>query len=416
MQFRLSQITKEKYALGSILLAIFLKSCILFSLPSNNSLFEPDSTRYINLASDFFHNYFSSKGTVSEDSFLITPGYPLFLNILGSLEIRQIVFIQFCILGLTQFLLYRILCKLFTVKLALFGLILYLFESSSNLESFHILTETLFSLFFVGFIYLFFNVSESKLIPIFAGLIIGVSILIRPVGQVLILPLIVILIVTRLRFKTGVCLVIAIAILSGWTLRNNAVFDVPQVSGIQSFNLMYYEGAGAASMASSQTLEVSQDLETRKQIAAIGESPSMSDRVDYQQQRGLFLIKNNIPGFLEMHLRGVFKILLGPGSATIDKISSELKLDSLITLAYKVLSIGLSSVMSLLSFISIVLFIRRRFRNVDYRYLYLSFSFMLMLISSSGASAYSRFRVPLIPIEIILTLYALSSLRKELRH
>ncbi len=415
MQFRLSQITKQKYALFFIFLTIFLKSCILFSLPSNNSLLEPDSTRYINLASNFFHNYFSSKDTVSEDSFLITPGYPLFLNILGSLEIRQIVFIQFCILGLTQFLLYRILSKLFTDRIALLGLILYLFESSSNLESFHILTETLFSLFFVGFVYLFFDVNESKLMPIFAGIIIGVSILVRPVGQVLILPLFVILLITRLRFKTGVCLIIAIAILSGWTLRNNAVFEVPQVSGIQSFNLMYYEGAGAASIASSQTLEVLQDRETRKQIAVIGESPSMSDRVDYQQQRGLFLIQNNIPGFLEMHLRGVFKILLGPGSATIDKISSELNLDSSITLAYKVLSIGLSSVMSLLSFIAIALIIRRRFKNVDYRYLYLSSSFLLMLISSSGASAYSRFRVPLVPIEIILTIYVLSSFRKESR-
>lgn len=415
MQFRLSQITKQKYALFFIFVSIFLKSCILFSLSSNNLLLEPDSTKYINLASNFFHNYFSSKDTVSEDSFLITPGYPLFLNILGSLEIRQIVFIQFCILGLTQFLLYQILSKLFTDRIALLGLTLYLFESSSNLESFHILTETLFTLFFVGFVYLFFDVNESKLMPIFAGIIVGVSILIRPVGQVLALPLFVILLVTRLRFKTGVCLIIAIAILSGWTFRNNAVFDVPQVSGIQSFNLMYYEGAGAASIASSQTLEVLQDRETRKQIAVIGESPSMSDRVDYQQQRGLFLIQNNIPGFLEMHLRGVFKILLGPGSATIDKISSELKLDSSITLAYKVLSIGLSSVMSLLSFIAIALIIRRRFKNVDYRYLYLSSSFMLMLISSSGASAYSRFRVPLVPIEIILTMYALSSLRKESR-
>jgi hypothetical protein len=392
-----------------VMSSIVLKSGFLYFLDAEKVFLENDSTRYLNLASDFHQNYVSLGLLPNPDAFYVTPGYPLFLSLLSALEIRQIIFVQFCILGMTQILCYRILKNLFQPRIALLGLSIFLLESSTNVESFHILTETLFGIFFLAFLYFFSKNTISKLNPIIAGGFLGSSLLIRPVAQILIVALVITLLIAKQKKNIAICLFLSVAILSSWLIRNNNVFGIPQLSGIQSLNLLYYEGAGAASIAKSQTLENTQTLEGAREASSLGEAPNLISIVRYRQDRGIALIKSNFLGFVELHAKGSIKILLGPGSATIDEIVSHMPLGTLPGYIYKFFSIALSLLLALLSFFAIWLLFWHKQRIGKFFHVFVALSFLLLLVSSGGANAYSRFRVPLIPLEIIIICIGLSN-------
>lgn len=403
----------DSLAVMFVMSSIALKTILLYFLNTEKIFLENDSTRYLALASDFHQNYVSSGLLPNPDSFYVTPGYPLFLSLLSALEHRQIIFIQFCILGLTQFLCYRILKSLFQPSIALLGLSIFLLESSTNVESFHILTETLFGIFFLAFLYFFSKHKNSKFDPIIAGGFLGISLLIRPVAQILIVALVVTFLIAKQKRNIAICLFLSVAILSSWLIRNNNVFGIPQLSGIQSLNLLYYEGAGAASIAKSQTLEKAQTLEGAREASSLGEAPNLNSIVHYRQDRGITLIKNNFLGFIELHAKGSIKILLGPGSATIDEIVSQMPFGTLLGSIYKFFSITLSFLLALFSFFAIWLLVRDKQRTGKYFHVFVALSFLLLLVSSGGANAYSRFRVPLVPLEIILLLYSFSYLKEK---
>ena len=211
---------RDSLAVILVLNSIVLKSVLLYFLKTEEIFLENDSARYLDLASNFHLNFVSPGLLPNPDAFYVTPGYPLFLSLLSALEIRQIIFIQFCILGLTQFLCYRILKNLFQPPIALLGLSIFLLESSTNVESFHILTETLFGIFFLAFLYFFSNRTNSKLNPIIAGGFLGISLLIRPVAQILIVALVLTFLIAKRKKNIAICIFLSVAILSGWLIRN----------------------------------------------------------------------------------------------------------------------------------------------------------------------------------------------------
>ena len=405
---KLSLIRANPLAIGLILSSIILKSILLYFISTEETFLENDSTRYMDLASNFFLNYLSPGNSPNPDSFYVTPGYPLFLSLFGGLEIRQIIFIQFCILGVSQLLCYRILRNLFEQPIALLGLAMFLIESSTNLESFHILTETLFGLLFLCFLYFFSKSKNSKLNTIIAAVFLGSSLLVRPVAQILIVALIITFLISKEKKKIAICIFLSGAILSSWLLRNEKVFGIPQLSGIQSLNLLYYEGSGAVSISRSQTLEKAQNIESAREVSVLGDSPTLIDVVNYRSERGIALIKDNFLGFVELHARGSFKILLGPGSATIDEIMRHFPLGPFFGNILKSLSVSLSFILAFLSLFSIFRLIRYRQSLQNYFQTFVAVSFLLLLVSSGGANAYSRFRVPLVPLEILLSVNSIT--------
>lgn len=402
----------NRAAISLILASILIKSVILFLLPNERYLLENDSIRYLNLANDFFGNFAGGAQNPNPDAFYVTPGYPFFLYIFGFLGIKQIVLLQFLILGFTQFLVYRVLKNLFEERIALFGLSVFLLESSSNLESFHILTETLFS-FFLSLFLLFLSKSRlPRFYPLLAGIALGLSLLIRPVAQILFLALCFTFFLSAQRKRIGICFIVVAIFLSGWILRNNSVYGVAQLSGIQSLNLLYFEGAGAVSMATSQSIGVAQRLENQRELEMLGKSPGLRELVSYRQERGTFLIKENFLGFAELHTKGAIKILIGPGSATIDKLSGGMKIPSSFSFAYKVFSLALSLLIAVLSTLAILLLLKRSTPKKTL-FVFAGAAFVLLLVSSGGANAYSRFRVPIVPLEIILSMYWIAFISKN---
>lgn len=392
-------------ALALVALAILIKTSLLLSIPSQSILMENDSLRYLRISGEFGSVFFGGKSNL--DSFFITPGYPLFLSMFSSENLKLIIFCQFLLLGISQVLLFKMIVKHTSIKVAYIGLVVFLIESSSTLEAFNLLTETLFNFIFVLFLYLFGNGTSKNHAFYTSGLILGLALIVRPVGQILLIPLLLMVVLKAWRRHVLIVLLIAVAVSSTWIIRNQIVFGVPQLSGIQSLNLLQFEGAGAFAKENHISLKEAQAKESRLEIDTVGESASIQTVVEYRVDRGVHLILSNPTGFIKLHLEGAVKILMGPGSANINKLTAHLAPSELVTNALEALIVLMRLLVT--SWVCVCIFLaakRREFVPIQF---YSMVSWILILISSGGANAYSRFRVPLVPLEIIIICIGLSS-------
>jgi hypothetical protein len=396
---------KHLTALALVVLSILVKTIWLLSIPNQSTFMEMDSVRYLRISESFWNIFFGSK--VDPDSFFITPGYPLFLSFFPPGNIKLMIFAQFLLLGISQIILFKLVLKYTSIKIAYFGLALFLLESSSGLESFNLLTETLFNFVFVLFLFLLGSRESKNLVLCVSGLALGLALFVRPVGQILLIPLLLILAFKARRKQIALVLLIAVAVSSTWIIRNQIVFGVPQLSGIQSLNLLQYEGAGAFAKENDVSLEEAQTTETQLEINDVGQNSSIRSIVDYRVDRGIELIVTNPVGFVELHVEGAAKILLGPGSANISKFTAHLGISEIVKDLLKVVIVLMRLLVTFLVLFSIYIALRTRiFLPIQF---YSIVSWILILISSGGANAYSRFRVPLIPLEIIIICIGLSN-------
>jgi len=399
----------HRVAILCISASLFTKVYLLTKLPKQ-ILLENDSTRYLDLSTNLSTKFFGESLRESGDSFYVTIGYPAFLRLLNFASLKGIVTFQFLLLATAQFLLYLILSKRFSKKIATVGLLLYLAESSSFVESMHVLSETVFTLFFVWFLYLFSKPKGLLVIWVWTGTMLGIAILMRPVGQVVLVALLLLLLTGANRKKLVVVFLAAILIPAGWIARNQIVFDVPQLSGIQNLNLLYYEASGALALESSKPLSVVQAYEDSRERSLLGESPQIADLVEYRQDRAVDIISTNPLGLIELHAIGVAKILFGPASSSMREIISTFSSSNYIFVSIQGLSIALNTVLASLTVGALFWIFTHRGRRNDELLLLCSITFTLLLISSSGANAYSRFRVPLVPIEILLSMHFVHTL------
>jgi hypothetical protein len=377
----------------------------LLSIPNQSSLMENDSVRYLEISKNFGTIFFGSKA--DSDSFFITPGYPFFLSFFPSENLKLIIFSQFLLLGMSQVMLFRLILNHISTRIAFFGLLLYLLESSSSLESFNLLTETLFNFVFVLFLFLVGNSASKNLVLYTSGLVLGIALIVRPVGQILLIPLLLMIVFTSAKKQIAIVLLIAIAVSGTWIIRNQVVFGVPQLSGIQSLNLLQFEGAGAFAKENDISLREAQAAESQFEIKEVGVGASIKSIVQYRVDRGVDLILSSPAGFVELHLEGAAKILFGPGSANISKLTAHLSLNENAMNFLKALIVLMRFLVITLVFISIFFVVKRRiFIPIQF---YSIVSWILVLIFSGGANAYSRFRVPLIPLEIIIICLGLSA-------
>jgi hypothetical protein len=392
-------------ALALVVLSILVKTIWLLSIPNQSTLMEMDSVRYLRISESFWAIFFASKA--DPDSFFITPGYPLFLSFFPSGNIKSMIFAQFLLLGISQIVLFQLILKYTSLKIAYFGLALFLLESSSGLESFNLLTETLFNFVFVLFLFLLGSRESKSLVLCASGLALGLALFVRPVGQILLIPLLLILAFQTWRRQIAIVLLIAVAVSSTWIIRNQIAFGVPQLSGIQSLNLLQYEGAGAFAKENDVSLKEAQTTEIQLEIKNVGKNSSIGAIVDYRVDRGIELILSNPVGFVELHVEGAAKILFGPGSANISKLTAHLGISEIVKDLSKVVIVLMRLLVTFLVLFSIYIALRTRiFLPIQF---YSIVSWILILISSGGANAYSRFRVPLIPLEIIIICIGLSN-------
>lgn len=387
--------------------SLICKLLVLNKLPENY-LFELDSFRYLELSKDFYSNYFSINSSPS--AFETSPGFPFYLFLVGNLTPKNIITSQLLLLSIIQFLFYKTLYARFSFSSSITGLLVLIFESSININSFKILSETLILLLIALTLFFISKKSTSLHGQLVIGLILGCAILVKPIAQFIFLALVITLLLMKIYFRQFfLTVIICSSIFLGWSTYNLIKFNVPQISGIQSYNLLYYEGAGAKSFQFNSPLLIIQEQEMALEKEIERQDDNLADLVEYRQQRGRSLIFSNIKGFVEMHVSGVVKILLGPSNATTRQFLGELPFSRVTIIISFLFSVTTSLLMVIGSGFTMFWLSPKAILKRDFFLLFISISFVLLLAVSSGANAYSRFRVPLVPFQIYLLCYALEA-------
>lgn len=156
-----------------------------------------DPGQYYNLALGIVQS-----GSFSNFGATRTPGYPVFLSIIFFLfgpKIWVVSLIQIFISICSLLLLYLLVKNIFGLKVALIAASLYAIDPHVIIISNEIMTETLFSLFFIATILLSYIAIKKKDIKLFliVGFLLGITTLIRPVSQYF--PFIIIMIILLYR-------------------------------------------------------------------------------------------------------------------------------------------------------------------------------------------------------------------------
>ncbi len=393
--------SKSNLVFFVISLSWAIKTLFVIFMAKDELMLEPDSDKYIALSKNFASSYLSFNPSLLLDSFQITPGYPLFISFLSVFGVKGIILIQVTMQAIIQILIFRLVLSRTNILCANISILLLVLDSANNIENLHLLSETLFTFLLVISLYLNRSKTRSR-IAIVSGLLLGIAIYVRPIGQVIIPILVLLLLFSHTRKRNVLIILATVALcIAPWIIRNEIVVGVPQFSGIQSYNLLYFEGAGARAIAEGSSLLSVQSDEMNLEIAAMTEGATIGSKVQYENSKGLDLIMKYPASWIKLHIIGVGKILFGPSLATTKKISESFQkpMNTLVEAMILTMSIISAILLSFGTLLWLMSSIRRK--NLNYcSFIFLVFLFMLA--ASSAANAYSRFRAPLSPLMAVL--------------
>ncbi|MEO0079592.1 MAG: glycosyltransferase family 39 protein [candidate division WOR-3 bacterium] len=172
-----------------------------------------------------------------------TPGYPVFLALLGN-NLTLTVVVQAVLSSLTVALLVLLGRKLFSGWVGLVAGLCLTFDISSILYSGVIMSETLFLPCLVAATYLFFVRREWA-----SGFLLGAAVLIRPIAVGAFLPFAVMLIIRKSWRRLALFLTL-VALLPGlWMSRNFLIFKRFGLTSVSGSNLLY---CNAGSLVAAQ--------------------------------------------------------------------------------------------------------------------------------------------------------------------
>ena len=397
---------KNRKQLIALLATSFIFKLIVFATTGLNSksYLSPDSYEYLKLGKNFFKSYIHTNDNFLALSMLRTPGYPLLISIIGHNRIWMVIIFQILISLVISLVVYFMAKNLFGKKIAILALIFSLVDTSLFTETFALLTEVLFTLMItLGVFYLNKYLTRNASIANLAisSILISFSILVRPIGILILAALAISTIFARgkLLKSLAVIFISTLLVFLGWSMRNYSEGQLFKLSTIESNNLLNYEASGALAISKNISLDQAQKIESDLLISSLGASPTIAEISKYQERRAIEIILNNKISIIKLHLIGVAKLMLGPGQGEFIKAISKGERTS----AKNFLEISLIYFMALITFISFVFFVigLARFFNLKTKNDFLWFLvivFFIFLLGSSGAQAYARFRVPLNPM------------------
>jgi 4-amino-4-deoxy-L-arabinose transferase-like glycosyltransferase len=393
-----------KYILLLVYIINFFRAFLAFKVSAISEFKDPDLVNYYKPAAQNLYNvYISNDPNLLGLSGFVTPIFPIFLKIFGYGPLAQFVYIIIFVLILI--LVYEITLKLSSKKIAEIAILLVSLEPSLFISSLSLAPEMLFS--FTLTLALYFGVCKpirsAELNYIVLGILLGVSVLIRPIALVMIICLVVFWTITYFQTSQTIFLYTSISttvFALAWSIRNLLVHGFFNVSSISSSNIFWYEGVPALSEAKGISFEEAKDIEGGLRRQIIGNYPSVLELHDYNSKRGLELIFEYPTGWVQSHLKGVGKILFGVFKSKHSIINEKVfgVNDQVIQSIYFVI-LGFITIIIWLLFLNGI----SQFHKLDALN---SRVFLLIIIAillpATGQVAYGRFRSPIVPIICIV--------------
>jgi hypothetical protein len=342
-----------------------------------------------------------------------TPGYPLLLALfrINPLKVEYLILLQHVLCLLTVVTVVGIAFRVTGSSLiALSAAFVLSFDLATLRAANTLLTETTFTVFIAlvsGFLYrTTMKPTEDMAASTAAGLLGGLAVLVRPTAILYFLPVSVYLSLVLKRRALRPILVFTISFLFLpllWATRNYVQADYFGPSAIGAEDLLAYRAAGTLAVRQpgdyfGNVLRVRgvllrqacEDLERtyRRNCRLVTES----QRAAYSVRVGTKIILNDLPGYLRSVARGFAYIVFGGGAEALSKIGN---VNPLLTKRI-VLLITLPE--ACLAVVGCWYWFRHE-RNLFYL---LVFTVVYFLLISAGAEAYSRFRVPVMPMYALL--------------
>ncbi|MGC2697732.1 MAG: hypothetical protein WA738_18240 [Candidatus Angelobacter sp.] len=385
----------------------------------------PDSPSYITPAAHLLsgHGFTDSNGYPAT---IPTPGYPLLILpfLWAHLNLTFLVLFQHAlrvllVLASTVFVL-RFAGD--TRKALLTGVLLcldFLLLEAANA----VLTEMLFTVIICAILWLLWSesgkTSKPGLMCLAAGLLTGAAVLVRPVAILFFVPAALYLLMTRQRYRiraaTGFVLV-SLCLPLLWATRNYHETGNFTLSSIAGYNALFYRGAGALAANDpgdfrqnfprrQQELDVQacHDLEReyRQECSAI----PFAQKAGYYSRRGREIVWHNPIGYAKACARGALVMLLDGGPTSLAGIAGTTwPVGMRVLMVYTLPLLGLA------------LFGLVAFWNTSRNFFWLALLTWGYFVGiSAGPEAYGRFRVPFLPLYIILAVTGLEWALKRIR-
>jgi hypothetical protein len=391
--------------------------------------FYPDSYTYLTPA----QNLLSGMGFAASDDVpetIRTPGYPLFLEFFlragaGAESIVAVQHLFNVALAAAVFLIaFRVTGRL---SLAFVAGFLFASDAASLHYAHSVLSENLFTVAVVLVLWMVWSFMSldtfrSGAVAL-AGLLAGVATFIRPVAILWFLPLAFAIVgfgagdrrgrARKAMLFTCAALIVPLA----WGLRNEKATGVFTVSSISGTNLLIHRAAGALAMEDrSGTFEANLARHQNQLLAAAKEAiearygcpadflPHAMCAAVYGQM-GRSIIVRHPRGYLLLMMHGARLVLLESRWAQIADVSTlEPETVQRLMNVWTIVLCALAAAGSLLLF------------RIDRRWAALSIlTIVYYVVISSGAESEGRFRVPIVPCEMIAVAAAVTGGRRWLR-
>ena len=366
---------------------------------------------YKPVAENFSKVYILNDPNFSNLSALVVPLFPLFLKIFGYGFIAQSVYIILFLLILI--LVYKITFKLSSKKVAGVAILLLSLEPSLFISSLSLAPELLFS--FTLTLALYFGVckpiKKTELNYLLLGILIGISVLIRPIALVMVICLIIFWLINYYQTSQTVFLstsVIAFVFALIWSFRNLVVHGFFHVSSISSNNIFWFEGVPALSEARDISFEEAKSIEGGLKSQIIGNNPSVIEEYSYNSKRGLELIVKHPIGLIQSHFKGLGKILFGVFKSKFKIIDEKIfGIDNQVIQSVHFLILGFITLLVWILFLNGV----RQFYKIDSLNAHLACLIIIaILLPATGQIAYARFRAPVVPFICIIAAIGLQNM------
>jgi 4-amino-4-deoxy-L-arabinose transferase-like glycosyltransferase len=403
---------------GVLVVAAVLRLAVLLAAAgSPQRYWSRDDREYLGIAHHLHASYLASSGRWFDQGLRRTPVYPLFLrgvfDVFGNHYVA-VVAVQLVLSVATVAITYLLAGLILPRRYALAAAAALAVDPASIVFSNQMLTETLFALLLTGAMGLIVLARQRDRVAIAAvgGGLLGIAVLTRPVAEYLPFVIAVACVAAstaRRRSALGVAaaMVLGFALSAGaWVARNEVETGVPIVSTIDGYNMLQYRAVGAlVEDGEARNLAQHDVLVRLAPHLHPGENAAKVSRAELRV--GLAILADHPVGAVKSWARGEAKLLLGPGrqeTALLLTGSESVRGPALRRLV--VVEYLITIVIVLAGALGILGLLTGRIRAPE---LWLLAAAAVYLITvSGGPEAYSRFRVPVTPLFVVLGAAALA--------
>lgn len=406
-------------------LATALRLAVLLAAAgSPQRYWSQDDRDYLGIAHHLHASYLSSAGRWFDLGLRRTPVYPLFLrgvfDVFGSHYVA-VVAVQLVFSVATVALTYWLGSLILPRRYALIAAAALAIDPASIVFSNQMLSETVFALLLTAALALTVLARRQSSLGVacLAGVLLGVAILTRPVAQYL--PLVLALAVAaapavlrRSALAVAAAMVVGSVVLVGaWVVRNEAKTGVATVSTIDGYNMLQYRAVGALVEDGEPRNLAQHDVLVRlAPHVRLGDNAAQVSRAELRV--GLSILAEHPVGALKSWARGEAKLLVGPAKTeTAVLLTGRQDVRGPALNALVVVEELVTIVIVVAGGVGILGLVVGRVRRPELWPLAATVIYLVAV--SGGPEAYSRFRVPVAPLLVVLGAGALEAVNARRR-